>query len=202
MSSKYFVRIYYLANLVFIRNKIFLCLAIMQIWNISCLTINPIDHEKSKDSIKEVILLIEDCPAWSDISSGDKDSFQRIYMNFEKISKSDIEVTREAIKLFIRDRQRAKKYYVKDMSQVFLLNRYLLNVPSAMVSQKTVARYGGWVGIPIDSENINLLWPFSLNRDGSLQIVGKYNGYIGDDYMGLDEFDDFKERFGLRKTNK
>lgn len=176
-------------------------LTIVQIGSISCLTTPLLNQEHSKDSPSEIVLLIENSPAWTDIPLGDKASIQKLFMNFEKISKSDIKVIREAIKLFITDRQRAKKYYVKDMSQVFLLNRYLLKVPSGMVSQRVGSRYGGWVGIPVDSENINLLWPLSLGKDGNLQLVGKYSGYIGDDYSGLEEFDDFIERFGLRKND-
>jgi hypothetical protein len=58
------------------------------------------------------------------------------------------------------------------------------------------------MGVPADSEWINLLWPFTIDEAGTLTLTGQFHGYMGDDYLALQEFDDFNKKYGGRKIAK
>ena len=82
-------------------------------------------------------------------------------------------------------------------SRVFLLNRYLFQVPE--ISPIDGHLFGGWAGTPVENGMVNRLWPFSYDGQNRLQLVGEFEGYYGPPYRGLDEFDYFQKKFGLRR---
>lgn len=158
--------------------------------------------EKRKDKMNiEVIQLIENCPAWSEISISDKSALDKISICLEKVSKYETNVIRDAIRIYLTDRQSKNTYYVSEMSRLFLLNRYIFNIPSEPVPLRQVIPYGGWAGRPMDGQKIDLLWPFTIGTDNKLHLTARFQGYGGPSYSGLEEFDDLNKKYGRRKSS-
>jgi hypothetical protein len=111
----------------------------------------------------------------------------------ELISENDITLIREAIvRLFSKYSQNTSLW-----SRVFILNRYLFQVPENSPIDEHL--FGGWAGTPIENGMVNRLWPFSYDSQNRLQLVGEFEGGYGNGYRGLDEFDYFHKKFGLRR---
>jgi hypothetical protein len=83
-------------------------------------------------------------------------------------------------------------------SRVFLLNRYLFQAPEKSPIDEQL--FGGWAGTPIENGMVNRLWPFAYDSQNKLQLARDFEGYFGNGYRGLDEFDYFQKTFGLRKN--
>jgi hypothetical protein len=145
-------------------------------------------------SINKVVKAIETCPAWR--SASDDLSRKKLLVCLEGISKNDLNVIRMAMERYIAFKRKRNSYDVDSMSRLYLLNRYIFDVPEkAEFSRST---FGGWMGVPHSSQEINLLWPLSFDRNGKLALTGRFAGYMGDDYLALEEFDHFKETYGQR----
>lgn len=143
--------------------------------------------------VNNVISQIMACPAWSEASKRDIKTKENILQCLELISRNNNNVIRKAIEsLFLK--------YPNDTSvwsRIFLLNRYIFQVPTDSPIDDNL--FGGWVGIPIHNQKVNRLWPFSVDNNNNLILVGVFEGYFGNGYRGLDEFDYFLRKYGIRK---
>ncbi len=204
MGFTHFIKLSYFLIFLVVRKTLYLCLFFVQVWNISCVTNIPVNsqsQEKDKSHVDEVVALIKSSPAWSDIFETDKETTQPILSNLEKISRYDTSIIREAVRSFIQGKIHGGKddYGVDDMSRIFLLNRYIFDIPEKNNPLQKVTTYGGWRGRPLDGKTVNLLWPFTLDADKKLQLVINFKGYGGVPYRGLEEFDEFSKNFSRRK---
>ena len=136
---------------------------------------------------------IQACPAWSEEDIKKMEVKIKIQSCLTEIAEHDITLIREALSKLLSD----DDVSTATLSRVFLLNRFLFEVPES--SSLDYKIFGGWVGIPIDAGKINRLWPISRDAKGNLIIVGEFGGYFGHRYQALEEFDWFHHTFGLRK---
>ena len=149
------------------------------------------------DSTSRVVATLNGCPAWSRLSATDKDDRLAILQCLHQLAKEDSVALREGIEIFVANRRSQNDYSVDAMSKLFLLDRYVFAVPAQ--SELSEARFfGGWIGVPVDGANVNLLWPFEVGAHGQLALVGDFGGYNGDDFQAIEEFDYFSSRFGRR----
>ena len=147
--------------------------------------------------VREVIKLLDDCPAWSDLIDDDRLTQKAILECYSKISKYDLTIIRMSIVKYFNDKRRANSYSVACMSRLYILNRYIFNVPtSALLDRRT---FGGWGGVPWNGHEINWLWPLSFDSKGNIELTGRFKGYNGHDYLAIQEFDYFNQTFGPRK---
>jgi hypothetical protein len=86
------------------------------------------------------------------------------------------------------------------MSRLYVLSRYIFNVPERAKFDSPT--FGGWMGVPHNSEEINLLWPLSYDQQGNLALTGQFGGYMGDDYLAIQEFDYFRSAYGARRNKE
>jgi hypothetical protein len=162
------------------------------------LTMLSVSARASDATINRVVRTLETCPAWT--SASDDLSRKRILVCLESISKNDLNVVRMAMERYIRIKMKRNSYDVDSMSRLYLLNRYIFDVPEkAEFSRPT---FGGWMGVPHSSQEINLLWPLSFDRNGKLALTGRFAGYLGDDYLALEEFDHFQQTYGERRRKR
>jgi len=156
----------------------------------------PVKH---KEHTNDVLLLIEAIPPWSEIGheAAAKSRLQTVTI-LQRISKYDLETIREAEGQFIsKQRTLPTGYDVAAMSKLYVLNKYLFALPEE--ARIDSARFfGGWLGVPHDSDDVNLLWPFSKSEPDRLSLTGTFGGYNGDDYLALEAFDYYRRTFGRR----
>lgn len=148
------------------------------------------------------MLALERMPPWSRITAtnSDPDSRVKILSELEVVNRQDTQDLRQAVNLYwTREVISKPSDELEAASRLFVLNRYVFNVPE-WIPQGSKG-YGVWKGVPVQDGNINLMWPLSL-REGHIDLLGNYAGYWGPPYLGLDEFDDFTSRYGRRNLMK
>lgn len=151
-----------------------------------------------QSDIKEIVRLLEVSPAWDTLKDNSSllENQNMILENLFKISKYDLTTIRGAISFFVEKKKSTNEYNVSNMSRLFLLNRYIFNIPESIPFDAPA--FGGWVGVPIKNKIINRLWPLTVNKDGVIMIDGEFGGYFGPDYRAVEEFDYFQEKFATR----
>ena len=157
-------------------------------------------NQQVEPSPSTVAREIESCFPWSELRESDDEARKQIMTCFGKIASYDLVMIRLAIEKYVSTKRSQKAFNVAAMSRLYVLNRYLFNVPEKARFEK--GTFGGWMGVPADSESINLLWPFTIDEAGTLTLTGQFHGYMGDDYLALKEFDDFNKKYGGRKIAK
>ena len=118
----------------------------------------------------------------------------------DAVALEDTVVLRDALERYVSKRQAEDNYSIGEMGKLFILNRYLFNVPSSS-ELKQASFFGAWYGVPENERYVNLLWPLKIENNGKLTLVGEFSGYFGPDFRAVEEFDYFHRRFGCRVRN-
>jgi hypothetical protein len=156
-----------------------------------------VNAQPTNQIVEKIISQIHSCPSWSDIERGGIMKVEsRLMDSLAKVSENDIAMIREAIRILFSNPQQDTAMWAK----VFILNRYLFQVPEESPIDDKL--FGGWAGVQVNNGKVNRLWPLSHEVEGRLRIVGEFEGYFGNGYQGLDEFDYFQRTFGLRKNGR
>lgn len=181
-------------------------------------------NNQEERAINRVFELLEACSSWGDIVTASKEDKDRAMSYLTRISSQDPLIVRQAIKKYLGinskeshsiennslsvkealDRYKSSEGIASynlsqpspDVSRIFLLNRFMFNVPSEVMMPVPV--FGGWEGVPHRDGKINLLWPFSIAADGSIELTGKPIMYVGQRYDAIGEFDYFYHAYGKR----
>ena len=151
-------------------------------------------------SISRIVTALKQCPALTSIGPDDTTTKKKLLKCLDEMATQETPILRKAIEEFIAECRRANNYSVDEMSKLWVLNRYIFDVPAKSKLQD--ARFfGGFLGVPHDEKDVNLLWPLGTTLNGKLALVGVYRGgYMGDDFQAVDEFDYFDKRFGRRAS--
>lgn len=114
------------------------------------------------------------------------------------ICRQDKKEVRQFIKKFLK--KKGNEINLADLGKIYILNRLYFDLPSKERLDK--ARFfGGWIGVPVFNEKeVNILWPLSKNKDGSIFIEYPFEGYLGEAYQALEEFDWMERNYKKRKT--
>ncbi len=153
-------------------------------------------NSREKD-VEKVVLLIETCPAWSEVARQDNKAREVILSHLEKIAKFDESTIRKALIKYVKANPPDKQGHIASMSRIVVLNRYFFNVPTLMPRNR-IARFGGWYGLPYLECEMHWIWPLSIDSEGKLALTGTLISYNGLPYHALEEFDYFSKSFGLR----
>lgn len=148
-------------------------------------------------SADKVAKEIELCPPWSELKQGDDATRIQIMNCLEKIASYNPALIRQGMEKYVLITKLQNAYDVSAMSRLYVLNRYIFNVPEKAKFER--AAFGGWLGVPYNSQKVNDLWPLTFDKNGKLSLTEQFRGYSGDDYQALQEFDYFNEKYGLRR---
>jgi hypothetical protein len=140
----------------------------------------------------EAIQLLRTCPAWSDA----KANRNQIVVCLRRLSQCDSAILRAVTKAFVAECRANGTYTIAAMSKLFVLNRFVFNVPEH--AKFSGPFFGGWEGVPHDEREMNVMWPLSHGKDGQLELSGAYGGYSGERFRALEEFDFFLRKYGRR----
>ena len=180
-----------------------LTLAIQLIGFTACRT--PSSYSQAKqvqgEDVSVVLGLIHSCPSFFEITgreaANDKLVLESLQAHLKQIAKYNLTVIRIAVSEYQKEKLNSRAFHSREKSRLFLLNRYIFNVPPG-ISLDSMPPQIGWRldGIP----NANLLWPLSvIDEQGNITLDVGFVVYTGQYYSPLEEFDYFNERFGLRK---
>jgi hypothetical protein len=164
---------------------------------LSCFTGNRQNDNRSLEM--EILRKIDSCAQWSRLTGdvGADKARAQIIKVMNELSKYDLDQLRTVLLMYIQRAQNDKSQdYLDKLSVVFILNRYIFDVPSD--EPFVDPTFGGWLGVPHAQNKINNLWPLSVANE-QLQLTGVFRGYLGPPYRAIDEFDHFKTKYGLRK---
>jgi hypothetical protein len=143
-------------------------------------------------------------PDWTLFSLNKENSQERQQIKdaARRISTYDLDLIRLAF-------ERRMKNNPLEFGKLFVLNKYLFNLPDAIRRDSPHFQFfgGGWVGMPMtgdpnkrnDSDELSLRWPWSVDDDGKWQLTGKFGGFNGPPYDALAAFDYYGKQFGKRE---
>jgi hypothetical protein len=118
---------------------------------------------RSKDiEVIEAVKIMSDCPIRTQLTDVGRQASERqkIIACLGKLARYRTSVLRAAEVEYTKDSTARGAYsQLDDLGVLFLLNRYIFNVPDA--SPRSEARFfGGWEGVPVTENEVNLLWPW------------------------------------------
>ena len=169
---------------------LWVCLAVA-VLGTSCQ--NQIGHSTAQSRRQLVLDEIERCPAWAQMNLSDPQAQQKLRASLEKLSRYETADLRNA-EVTIHERYCAGQIASYEHSKLFVINRYLFNVPPNMNCNDPY--FGGWLGVP---DGVDMLWPLQWKDGVGLVLVGKSWGYCGEIYSAVNDFDWLNEKFGRRK---
>ncbi len=140
--------------------------------------------------VSSVVEHINRCPPWASLKREDSNQVQNLLRCLSDLSREETVVLRDGVRLFVDSKRNTSAYTVDEMSKLFLLNRYLFDVPARFKTEGPPT-FGGWLGIPSGENWIDLLWPLGIANDGNLMLRDYFRGYSGPDFPALEEFDAF-----------
>jgi hypothetical protein len=150
------------------------------------------------EGVAKTVGELRSMPAWSELPAGDRKGLDTVMRRLQQLSKQRDATLRAAFSAYLDEERKAGGPSVAAMSRLFLANRYLFAVP-AELPLGSMPFFGGWLGVPMNEETVNPLWPFATSKSGKLSLTGQFQGYTGDDYLAVAEFDRFRTQFGRRK---
>lgn len=153
----------------------------------------------NESEIASFLQKLESAPSWTSLRRGNVEAGRRrlnaLGSDFRKFSPAD---AREIVRRFQLESnaKNAAGEPEDSLSKVYLLLRFYFSVPG----NEKVANasfYGGWVGVPTSETEVNLLWPLHI-RNGTPAVASDFEGYQGEPYDALGEFDFFSTRYAPR----
>jgi hypothetical protein len=164
---------------------------------------NRIELSHEKENNPMIVKLIDNCIPWNRIYENDesaKDKREKIILTMKELDAFDLIDLRKGIEEYIKIKKSQDFYNIDCMSRLYILNRYIFNVPLKV--DLNSPRFSCFAGIPLDASGINELWPLSYDAQGNLILTGKFIGYFGFEYLALQEFDYFNEKYAARRKSK
>ena len=142
--------------------------------------------------------LLTAMPSWSEIGLGDRNARRAIERTAADIGRIDLGAVRSAIRSYLqRECLTDGGPGIGALSRIFVLNRYLFDVP-ARVPLGKIRIFGGWHGNRSGRAAISPLWPWKTAR-GQPRLAGTFKGYSGPPYLALAEFDYFRRAYPRRR---
>jgi len=150
--------------------------------------------------MEEIKSILVNMYPWARLESTEVGLKILILNDFTKILEYPIKVIPRGIKIYMYECNSSKDgYNTDDMSKLYILNRYLFDLPEYVDINEP--RFAAIRGIPVDKDKVNLLWPFEKTQNKELKITGIFKGYSGESLQALQEFDFFKNKYGVKKAH-
>ncbi len=144
-----------------------------------------------------VVEQIKGLPDWTHIGPEDTSTKKQLMQGLDRIAAEQTSVLRAAFEEVVSIHRQSPDLERRLMATLFLVNRRVFDVP-ARSRRQDAKSFGGWVGIPVSGETVDLLWPLATNKEQKFELVGQFQGYFGEVFAAVPEFDYFNARFGRR----
>ncbi|WP_254507626.1 hypothetical protein [Anatilimnocola floriformis] len=158
--------------------------------------------DNKPDPTAEFVTRVQSASSWTTKTRNDDDLKQAAEYDLLGAEFCNLtpEQARQAVKM-LEDSAVAKESVIdkiESRGRIYVLLRYYFDIPE-YESSKKVEYFGGWLGVPQKSDQVNLLWPLKREKNGQVTLHGRFQGYMGDRYDALGEFDFFNKKYGRRQ---
>ena len=145
----------------------------------------------------EVARLLEEMPAWSDVTSGDEAGLRAVESAVVVLAGRSPTPIVGGISTFTQRAQAGNGFDVAAMSKPFVTVRYLFAVPARVPIGRP--RFASFTGIPVDGDFVDDLWPWELEPHQAPRLTGYFQGYVGETYLAAEEAAYFAHTYGIRE---
>src|SRR5262249_11852401 len=152
-----------------------------------------------EDRVRRAVRDLLDVPSWLfSFRKSDPQVRSEIIRTTTRLGKYDLDVLREAV-VRVLALQGNDLHALCNLQRIYILNRCLLGAPAWVPEREN--RFGEFHGAPHRNGNWNLLWPVAIDRRGRLSLVGVCGPGTAKDPDVLGEFDYFRKKYGLRRSD-
>jgi hypothetical protein len=138
------------------------------------------------------------CPLWTEVPDTDVTRRMRITEVYKSLAHYDNATIRNGILLVLHSYARDTGESYRAGEKIFAFLRVIFEVPSRFDASIAGLPYG-IMGNPVNSDGLDLLWPFSLDRDGQLTLTGVALVFrSGPPYDPIADFDQMASRLPRR----
>jgi len=153
------------------------------------------DHVNSLCIVEE----LQRCPPWITFHADETEFRAGITRLYFRIAVYDTKTIRAAIQHLMSECKEGSdsdaRFYAE--AKAFALLRVIFKVPPGFGDVGD--HFGSW-GSPVQAGKVNLLWPYNIDGNGKLVLVGTGGRYFGPPYDALAEFDEFASLFPRRNV--
>ncbi len=139
---------------------------------------------------------VETVKAWTDTYGySENDNYTLMESAAQIVTMTDAEIITG-----VNDYTEYYAGYIPEMSKLYLVLRYVYDVPDEMVIEDAFT-YGGWVR-PIEEisgSTYNMMWPLGFNEFSMPVVDHPFMGYMGAEYDAPGELAYFMENFTRRE---
>jgi hypothetical protein len=159
----------------------------------------PPVRASTQDSVAFIARTLEECPSWESLGVFDIQEQDKITQTYLMLAQYDTSTLRAGIASYLkRYASPPRAEYFAASEKVFVFLRVLFDVPPRFFSQEHPFPFS-LHGNPYHADGVDLLWPFSLDRHGKLQLTGiALSGSSGPPYDALADFDAMAARLKRR----
>jgi hypothetical protein len=145
----------------------------------------------------EVARLLDEMPAWSDVTSGDAAGLRAVESAVVVFAGRPPTPIVGGISTFTQRAQAGNGFDVAAMSKPFVTVRYLFAVPARVPIGRP--GFASFTGIPVDGDFVDDLWPWELEPRRAPRLTGYFQGYVGETYLAAEEAAYFADTYGIRE---
>jgi hypothetical protein len=138
--------------------------------------------------------LLEKVPPWADLLVNDTDGRGESMRLLNQINDYRLPEIEEGVRRYCA---KVAPTDVRALSTIYVLNRFLFNVPDVLRPDQFLA-FGGWGDIPKVDGGFSGIWPLSRDKNYRFVLTGQIHLYTGAPYDALGEFAYFKQHYGRR----
>jgi hypothetical protein len=142
-----------------------------------------------------IVEALQRCPPWITFRADETEFRAGITRLYFEIAVYHTPTIRAAIQHFLSEYKEGTWDRLYADAKVFALLRVIFKVPPGFGDAGN--HHGSW-GSPDKAGQVNLLWPYDIDGNGKLVLVGTGGRYFGPPYDALAEFDDFASFFPRR----
>jgi hypothetical protein len=149
---------------------------------------------------KAVAESLREMPAWAAVGVGDSEGLQAVEAAVEDLCGDidDVDDVVAGIRRFVEaERESEGGFGVSAMSKVYVVARYCFDVPEFVPANEP--GFGAFVGVPVEGDRVNELWPWETDEGDDLHLTGFFRGYSGESYQAVPEVEAFERRYGPRE---
>src|ERR1700690_1536117 len=161
--------------------------------------------DRSPDGI-EIRDFLHRCPDWETVGRNEDDRRLAITTIYQEMAIYQTVDVRAGVSLYLQECSKNSRDEFEAWSKIYAFYRVFFKIgdgyyPVDSGDKETPHDFQSILGCPRQNlDRINLLWPYSINRYGKLEL--QYVEFMGertrDGYLPLRDFDDLMRRFGRR----
>jgi hypothetical protein len=155
-------------------------------------------NTESEDS-NFLVRELQRCPLWTRVPESDIKRRREITRIYLRLAQYNTETLRAGIASYLNSYAAPLSYeYYEASDKVFVFLRVVFDVPRRFDATKERLPFG-LQGNPVYPDGVDLLWPFSIDTNGDLQLTGVDLGvHSGPSYDALADFDHMASRLRRR----